>query len=221
MKRTIVMTAAAVLFAGTAQAAVTEFIIYKQPDFRGASHVVKGEVNNLEGGFAGEGSSLIVRGGFWQVCTRTHFQGDCHVLAEGEYPRLGADLDDRIVAVRFLGHDPRVARHEVRDPDREARRLARQERQYGDRYADRYAQGTVDLYGRPGFRGRSLRIEERVPSLWERRFDGRASSMIVHDGRWQVCTEPRFEGRCRVYGPGEYPTLGGLDDRISSLRPVG
>src|SRR5216110_2981124 len=69
MRRQAIVAALALLAAGAAQAAVTEFIIYKQPDFKGPSQVVKGEVNILENGFAREGESLVVHGGYWEACT--------------------------------------------------------------------------------------------------------------------------------------------------------
>lgn len=254
MRRTALAAALAVLLAGTAQAAVTEFVIYKGADFRGPAQTIKGEVNNLEGGFAKEAASLVVKGGYWEVCTEHHFQGDCYILAPGDYPRLSSTLNKKIVAVRFKGTDEKLAnvavregplahlakkreeiradiretrretREELFEPRREARREAREEWREPRREArrDRWLQpGAVDLYGQPDFRGRSIRIEDHTADLWERRFDGRASSMIVHDGTWQVCSQPRFEGYCRTLGPGEYPRLGGFDDRISSLRQVG
>lgn len=130
MKRTALMAALAAMLAATAQAAVTEFIIYKQPNFRGASHTVKGEVASLEGGFARKASSLVVKG------------------------------------------------------------------------------------------GRSVRVERSAENLRDSRFDGRASSIVVNEGTWQLCSEPRFEGICRVYEPGQYAHLAELDDRVSSLRRV-
>ena len=84
MKRTTLVAAVAALVAGAAQAGDTEVIIYKQPNFRGQSHVVNGEVANLEGGFAREGSSLVVKGGYWEVCDQDHFRGTCHVLEPGQ-----------------------------------------------------------------------------------------------------------------------------------------
>src|SRR5688572_4920696 len=89
MKRTILAAAVAALFAGAAQAAVTEFIVYQHPNFQGGKQVIKGEVNILESGFAGKGSSLKVLGGYWEVCTEHHFRGDCYVLNAGDYPWLG------------------------------------------------------------------------------------------------------------------------------------
>lgn len=217
MKRTTLAAAVAALVAGAAQAGDTELIIFKQPNFRGQSHVVDGEVANLEGGFAREGSSLIVKGGYWEVCNDDHFKGRCQVLEPGNYPRLNARLDERIVSVRFLGNDQKLASRIDRDERREARREARQDSREAKR--DRLA-GSIDLYGRPNFRGRSLRVEDSASDLWERNFDGRASSAIVREGTWQLCSQTGYSGSCLVVGPGEYPRLAGLDDRVSSIRQV-
>src|SRR5688572_20370725 len=141
MKRNALLAAVALLFAGAAQAAVTEFVIFKQNNFRGPSQTVKGEVNVLEGGFAREGASLRVKGGYWEACTGHHFQGDCRVFAPGDYPSLEPAWHQRITSVRFLGTDPKHARKEARENEREDRREARRE-----------ARGTVDLYGGQDFR---------------------------------------------------------------------
>src|SRR5206468_1832291 len=71
-------------------------------------------------GFGREVSSMVVRGGSWQVCTGDHFSGRCRVVREGEYPTLGW-LNDRIVSVKFLGDDQNVARYDNWDTKRDAR----------------------------------------------------------------------------------------------------
>jgi uncharacterized protein YcfJ len=45
----------------------------------------------------------------------------------------------------------------------------------------------------------------------------------VTGGRWEVCEDARFGGRCVVLRPGQYPSLSamGLNDRVSSARAVG
>ena len=229
MKRTVLGAAiAAVLLVGTAQAATTEVIIYKQPNFRGASYLVNGEVANLEGGLAREGSSLIVKGGYWEVCDQDHFKGRCRVIEPGEYPRLPPHWDEKIVSVRFVGTDPKLAQRVAMNDRKEARALwferreaqqhATEERRGDWRGHAQY--GAVELYDRPNFRGRQLVVDENVRNLRRQDFDDRASSMIVHSGTWQVCSEPRFEGRCQVVRPGQYPRLAALDDSIGSLRQL-
>jgi hypothetical protein len=221
MKRLILAAAVATLFAGAAQAKTTEFIVFKEGDFLGESHVVKGEVNQLRGDFAGKANSLIVRGGYWEVCNDDHFKGTCRVLAEGEYRRLGDDLRNQVVSIRFLGDDPKFASRVAPDyrmaqrDGREARREWRESRREW-----RMARGAIDLYGRPAFRGRSIRVEGAEPDLADRNFDGRASSVIVHEGTWQLCTGPEFSGRCSTLEPGEYSHLAMLDDRVSSVRQL-
>ena len=228
MMRTALAAAVTVLLAGTAQAATTEFIIFKQNNFRGPSQTIKGQVDNLEGGFAREGSSLIVRGGYWEVCNRDHFKGDCYVLGPGEYPSLSPALDDRIVAVRFLGadkkHAARVAkeeRREAREERRDDRREARQERREDRREArrdGRIAPGAVELYSLTDFKGPAVRVQDNVPTLSG--FDGQPSSVFVHSGTWELCSRAGYEGRCETFEPGRYARLERLNDRVSSLRQV-
>ena len=227
MKR-ILLAAAVAAAVGTANAAVTEFVIYKDPNFQGQKQVVKGEVNNLEGGFAHQASSLQVKGGYWEVCNEHHFRGDCRVLAEGNYAMLGPDWNNRIVSVRFLGTDQKHAAKAMRAEQfamREERREAREDRredrrEWREEQRERRYGASLDLYGQPDFRGRSVRIDDNVRDLNEFNFDGRASSAVVHGGTWQVCTEPGFAGRCEVLRPGEYRHLAGLDDRVSSIRQL-
>lgn len=225
MKRHAIAAALMLAFAGAAQAAVTELVIYKQQNFKGASQTVKGEVNVLEGGFADAAQSLVVKGGFWEACTGDRFKGECRAFAPGEYPSLDPMFHQRITSVRFLGNDPKIARYETRREAREDRREARQEdrreaREDRREWREARRDGVVDLYGGQDFRGRSVRIERNERDLASQNFDGRASSLVVHEGTWELCSERAFGGRCQVFQPGEYRYLAGLDDRVSSLRQI-
>jgi hypothetical protein len=53
-------------------------------------------------------------------------------------------------------------------------------------------------------------------------FNDRASSVIVRGGWWEACEDARFGGQCVTLRPGSYANLAamGLNDRISSVRPV-
>jgi uncharacterized protein YcfJ len=84
------------------------------------------------------------------------------------------------------------------------------------------AAAQVTLYAREGFRGRTFNADGTVWNLDQTGFNDRASSAVVRGGEWQVCEDARFEGRCVVLRPGEYPSLGamGLNNMVSSLRPV-
>ncbi len=229
----------------SARGETTELVIYKQQNFQGDNQVVKGQVNVLQGGFARDASSLKVKGGFWEVCNQDHFKGDCRVLASGEYPRLDYVLDDRIMSIRFLGTDPRLAQRVVKMERAEDKASAREERREArdnreDRREDRrdwrddrrddrrdgrddrhgMVAGSLELYGQPDFRGRSLKVDGAVADLSERRFDGRASSVIIHAGTWELCSEAGYRGTCGTLRPGEYRQMANLDDRVSSIRQV-
>ena len=85
------------------------------------------------------------------------------------------------------------------------------------------AAAEITLYGREDFGGRSITIPDRAWNLERDNFANRASSAIVQSGRYEVCTEPRFQGRCMVLRPGQYPSLGamGMDNAITSVRAIG
>ena len=82
--------------------------------------------------------------------------------------------------------------------------------------------GEITLYGREGFAGRSFAAHEPVRNLERFDFNDRASSAIVQGGRFEICDDAGFEGRCMVLRPGQYPSLSamGMDRAISSVRPL-
>ena len=85
------------------------------------------------------------------------------------------------------------------------------------------ATAQVTFYERDGFAGDSFTTDNEIKNLARRGFNDRASSVVVRSRRWEVCEDARFEGRCVVLRPGQYPSLRamGLNDRISSVREVG
>jgi uncharacterized protein YcfJ len=78
------------------------------------------------------------------------------------------------------------------------------------------------LYEHDGFEGRSVRVTSEVADLGRFGFNDRASSLVIERGRWEVCEDARYSGRCVVLPRGNYDTMAaiGLNDRISSLREV-
>jgi hypothetical protein len=80
----------------------------------------------------------------------------------------------------------------------------------------------VTFYSGEGFHGRSFTIDRPMRDLDRTDFNDRASSAVVQNGRWQVCDDAYFAGRCVILRPGEYPSLErmGMNNRISSVRPV-
>jgi uncharacterized protein YcfJ len=86
--------------------------------------------------------------------------------------------------------------------------------------APAFAQAT--FYENDNFRGRSFTAERAEPSLSDRGFNDRASSIRIQGGRWQVCQDSGFSGPCVELQAGSYPSLRamGLNDRVSSVRRI-
>jgi Beta/Gamma crystallin len=85
------------------------------------------------------------------------------------------------------------------------------------------AAAQVTFYENDGFAGRTFTADRTIWNFDRLGFNDMASSATVRGGSWEVCTDARFEGRCIVLRPGDYPSLRalGLNDRISSVRQVG
>ncbi|MFD2271318.1 beta/gamma crystallin-related protein [Undibacterium arcticum] len=50
-------------------------------------------------------------------------------------------------------------------------------------------------------------------------FNDSASSIVVHEGTWLLCSDAGYQGNCHTYAPGRYPDLGyGLNRSVSSAR---
>ena len=85
-----------------------------------------------------------------------------------------------------------------------------------------HASAQVTFYEGEGFRGRTFAVNGEVRNFDRTGFNDRASSVIVDRGRWEVCEDARFNGKCVVLRRGSYDSLRamGMDNRISSVRPV-
>ena len=80
----------------------------------------------------------------------------------------------------------------------------------------------ITFYEHEGFRGRVHTTQGALDNFAGWDFNDRASSVVVDKGRWEVCEDIGFKGRCAVLLPGSYDRLStmGLNDRLSSARPV-
>jgi hypothetical protein len=82
--------------------------------------------------------------------------------------------------------------------------------------------GEITVYEHPGFRGQSITTTGALPNLEQSTLNDFASSVVVGDGTWEVCTEPYFRGRCAQLTPGTYHRLtGDLNGPVDSVRQVG
>ncbi|MFZ6848915.1 beta/gamma crystallin-related protein [Undibacterium sp. RuRC25W] len=84
------------------------------------------------------------------------------------------------------------------------------------------AMAQIILYENNGWRGRTFSTAHEVGDLNRYGFNDKASSIIVENGRWEICDNAGFGGKCMILQKGNYPSLSsmGMNDRISSLRPV-
>ena len=85
------------------------------------------------------------------------------------------------------------------------------------------ASAQIVLYEHDNFSGRSVQSTHSVSNLADNGFNDQASSVIVRNGRWQICSDAYFGGRCETLGPGEYGSLRsmGFNDEVSSVRALG
>jgi len=82
--------------------------------------------------------------------------------------------------------------------------------------------GEIRLYERPDFRGPSLVTTSPLDTVSRQGLGDSASSVVVANGRWEVCTMEYFRGRCTELQPGTYPAMSAtLNGRIASVREIG
>jgi uncharacterized protein YcfJ len=88
--------------------------------------------------------------------------------------------------------------------------------------AGTHALANITFYEGEGFRGRAFTADKPIGNFERFGFNDRASSVVVDRGRWEVCEDARFGGRCVVLRRGSYDSLRsmGMGNRISSARPV-
>jgi len=80
----------------------------------------------------------------------------------------------------------------------------------------------VTFYEQDNYRGQSFSTQRQVRDFSRFGFNDRASSARVTGGRWEVCEDSHFNGRCVVLRQGRYGSLAdmGLNNRVSSVRMV-
>lgn len=174
-------------------AAAGEATIYSERGFNGRALTLSGSDPNLRNDGFGDVRSIVVHSGRWEFCARPHFRGQCESLGPGRYYSLREDWSHRVLSARDTA-------------DRRGR-----------------DQASIELYPRHHFRGEPTGVDRSVRWLERRGIAEReVSSVVVNDGVWELCTEPRFRGTCAIFEPGHYGRLGPrLNNQVSSLRRVG
>ncbi|MFN3877805.1 MAG: beta/gamma crystallin-related protein [Brevundimonas sp.] len=82
-----------------------------------------------------------------------------------------------------------------------------------------WGRSSITVYENSNFRGASREFTSEDRNLGRTPFNDRISSVRVQ-GRWEVCTDAEFRGRCRVVEGDVRNLSSGFNDSISSMRPV-
>ncbi|HSQ80716.1 MAG TPA: beta/gamma crystallin-related protein [Casimicrobiaceae bacterium] len=176
---------------------------YEEGNYRGRQVTADRPVANFErNGFNDRVNSAVVHDGHWEICVDADFKGSCSVLAPGAYPDLGA-YAGRISSVRPIDPNLSSDRSESRHDDRGRGRTAR-----------------ATLYEGRNLSGRSYALDGTMPNLDRTGFNDRGSSLHVDSGYWIFCSDSDFQGECRTFGPGDYASLPGMNNVISSGRRI-
>ncbi|MFZ4121559.1 MAG: beta/gamma crystallin-related protein [Caulobacterales bacterium] len=175
--------------------------LYSQQHFGGERRFFTSDVVNLEGaGFNDAALSVRVVGyGSWQLCIDEGFLGRCVTVDrdEPDLNRLG--IGSRVSSIRRIdtwgGGDPGWGA-----PSRPSRR------------------GLV-LFEGANLSGARFELREGTLNLANSGFNDRARSLVA-DGPWWVCADMNYN-RCQIV-EGEVRALSslGLNNQISSARPV-
>ena len=203
MKRALKPLLIAIAMATAGSAAADSITFYQDDNYRGRQFTADQPVPNFgRSGFNDRVNSAVVHDGRWEICVDAEFRGGCAVLGPGAYPNLGA-YAGRISSVR-----PVEGRYSETRPDHRS----------DDRGRNREARAT--LYEGPNLSGRSFALNDAVSNMGRTGFNDRASSLRVERGYWIFCSDAEFRGECRTFGPGEYASLPGLNNVISSGRRI-
>ncbi len=210
MKRTLAPLALGVSLLAAGSALAQSITFYENDNYRGRQFTADQALSNFaRSGFNDRVRSAVVRDGSWEICVDADFRGSCSVLAPGSYPDLGA-YAGRVSSVRLVDG----AHASNRGGDRGRNRDNRGE----NRGENRGAHAT--LFEGQNLSGRSFAVDDTVRNLGTAGFNDRASSLRIDSGYWIFCSDAEFRGECRTFGPGDYATLPGLNDKVSSGRRI-
>ena len=188
--------------------------LWEHREFGGRSITLTSNTPNFDPiGFNDRADAAVVYSGVWRLCSDAELQGNCRDLPPGRYNDLGG-LGGKVSSAAIISGGGAYAP----SPPRPAPPPPPPQRPS----APPVYQSRAILFEQPGFGGRSMIIDSQVLSDFDHTdFNDRAASLRVEGGYWMFCTDARFQGTCRTFGPGEYPQLPwDINDKISSGRRI-
>jgi beta/gamma crystallin len=176
-------------------------VLYDDPYFRGNSLPINRPIDNLRfQSFHDRAESVRVVSGRWELCAEPGFRR-CQIV-DRDVPNLSAlGLNKKLSSVRPVGFVPGGPGG-------------------GGGYPPPYPEAArLVLFEGPGYRGQSVTLDSASAILSG--ISGRARSVQVVSGTWQLCDGPRFSGRCQEISS-SVPDLDrwGQVGRVMSARPV-
>ena len=91
----------------------------------------------------------------------------------------------------------------------------------GIAFAGAASAAEMQIFTQPNFAGNSKTFSQDATSLQGSGVFDQSKSVVVRSGRWQVCSQPNYQGDCQVLERGQYASLPQqLNGRIESVREV-
>nr|XP_015095643.2 beta/gamma crystallin domain-containing protein 2 isoform X3 [Vicugna pacos] len=170
---------------------VLQIQLFSGPDFLGDHISFEDDQTSLPSSF--QPQSCRVLGGSWILFDEKNFEGEQHILSEGEFPTLTAM---GCLASTVLGSLQRVPLH--------------------------FSEPSIFLYGLECFEGKEIELSREVRSLQAEGFNNHVLSVRIKGGVWVLCEHSDFRGRQWLVGSCEitnWLTYSGTQ-RVGSLYPI-
>uniref|UniRef100_A0A8C7BX96 Beta/gamma crystallin 'Greek key' domain-containing protein n=1 Tax=Neovison vison TaxID=452646 RepID=A0A8C7BX96_NEOVI len=170
---------------------VSKIQLFSGPDFLGDHISFEDDQASLPASF--QAQSCRVHGGSWILFDEKNFEGDQHILSEGEFPTLTAM---GCLASTVLGSLQKVPLY--------------------------FSEPSIFLYGLECFEGKEIELDREVRSLQAEGFNNHVLSVRIRGGIWVLCEHSDFRGRQWLVGSCEitnWLTYSGTQ-RVGSLYPI-
>ncbi|XP_021118774.1 absent in melanoma 1-like protein isoform X1 [Heterocephalus glaber] len=170
---------------------VSKIQLFSGPDFLGDHICFQDDQASLPPSF--QPQSCRVHGGSWILFDGQNFEGDQHILSEGEFPTLTAM---GCLSSTILGSLQKVPLH--------------------------FSEPAIFLYGLECFEGKEIELSGEVRSLQAEGFNNHVLSVRIKGGVWVLCEHSDFRGHQWLLSSCEitnWLTYSGTQ-RVGSLYPI-
>jgi hypothetical protein len=167
-------------------------VLHDEPMFGGSSIQYDGAAANLDS-LNKHVQSVTIGDGLWELCEGLNFTGQCITLDQSVPDLHLFGMHNRITSVRPISTLPPepAVKHDWR----------------------------IVLYDKIMYRGNTKDFDEAAWNLYG--FNGRAQSVVIEKGVWELCEGKQYTGRCITLDK-NVPDLRNYEmlNQISSVRPI-